>query len=90
MRLSKQIFGERLVATALYVALVLAVSFWVPDWIVRGFGVLGVAIAVLLGVLAIIADACMAWRSAAFDDAHEFSTLAFPPPESDMRRRERD
>lgn len=81
MRLSQQTFGGRLVATALGAALVLAVSFWVPDWIVRGFGELGVTIVVLLGVLAIIADMFMASRPALLEDAHALSPLAFPPSE---------
>lgn len=81
MRLSKQTLGGRLVATASCAALVLAVSFWVPDWVVRSFGELGVTIVVLLGVIAIIADMFMASRPAVLEDAHELSPLAFPPSE---------
>lgn len=81
MRHLRQTFIGRLVATALCAVLVLAVSFWVPESVVRGFGALGLTIAVLLGVLAIVVDACMARRPTGPDDAHELSPLVFPPSE---------
>jgi glucose uptake protein GlcU len=82
-RLRKQYSGL-LVTTALCAALIFAVSVRFPDPTSRAVAILGVlAIAALLvGVIWTISNARAARQRTVLKDAHELSTLAFPPSRS--------
>jgi len=87
-RLRKK-FSELLVITALCAAVILAVSFWFRDSALRALATPGViALAALFfgAVLWMIVSARALRQPTVLEDAHELSTLAFPPSNSAVYR----